>query len=119
MDLVSKDRISIHILYATNSVSQAEAGVILDHFETALLFMINHPYEPIHNVELINPREMQLIMPGLRPGPFSELESRLSNGGGGDDVSFDPMFSSVNSMPELIGLQVSRTPERIAVNKYT
>jgi hypothetical protein len=94
-DLSSADSFSLRVLHASEIISEAEVTVILDHFEVALLFLIEHPHESVCNVELINDSEMRRLIhdhtnPVHHPNP-------------------------VQNVSELIETQASRTPKKIAV----
>jgi non-ribosomal peptide synthetase component F len=74
-------------------ISELEVNVILDHLETALLFLTNHPHDIIGDVNLINDDERRRLV---------------------GDMPSD-LLSSAQNITELIEAQVARTPEKISV----
>lgn len=71
--------------------------MILDHFETAMRFMIDNPDTMVRNVELINPCEMQRVIPNPSPAePVNPAQTVL----------------------ELIETQARLTPWKIAVRIF-
>lgn len=120
VDIRSSDIVSVNARYAPEVICTEEINVILDHLETALLSMIDHPNGQICDVELINEREMRLTTPV--PHLVSSLEQEFhplaGEVKGRNGSSPYPVSNSVKSMPGLLGLQISRTPQRIAVSKY-
>lgn len=89
---------------------EAEVNTFLDHFETALHFIINHPQSLIADVELINDQERLLLVP---PEKIMELELDIH-----DQRSYYSNDRSIQTVGGLIELQAERTPQRIAVSGY-
>lgn len=122
---ISTENVSITALYATDVIVRAEVDVILNHFETALRFMINHPNELICDVPLVNADEMRVIVPVVPPDPPTGLSYQLKDllpPLTGDDVEgsssrrLGSVPTAVESVSDLIRLQIERTPHRIAVS---
>jgi non-ribosomal peptide synthetase component F len=84
----------LEVNYHDEMISSEEVDTILDHFESALRFMIDHPNKLICDVELINDREMRQLVPKLHP-----VESS----------------NAAQSVLELVEAQARLTPEKIAV----
>lgn len=121
--LVSTDCISIQTLHASEIIPQPEIDVILDHFEAALRFMLNHPNERICDVNLVSNEEKRRILqdmpleaPSALVAPYKGLESRSLTEEMRDlPPSPDSVLNSAQSMCELIEWQVEKTHQRVAV----
>lgn len=85
---------------------EGEVYAFLDHFESALRYISDHPKALIRDVELINDLEMRQII----PPQTGDLELHA------DNIGFSDRVSHVKNMSELIELQVERTPHKIAVS---
>lgn len=108
---VTLDSFYLEANYNDQMISREEVNVILDHLESALVYMLGHPNKLICDVELVKDHERQLLLPKLpsqQPPPlegsalYPPIESRSPLG-------------DVKNMFELIELQVEKTPQRIAV----
>lgn len=111
MELGSTDFISISSVHASEAISDAETHVILDHFESAIRFMIDNPEKLIIDVKLINDQEMQILVPSdtvPEPNAYSQALS----------YPYDSHLLSVQNVSQLIELQVEKTPQRIAVSEF-
>ncbi|KAF8573006.1 acetyl-CoA synthetase-like protein [Ramaria rubella] len=98
VDVSSANDLFLDVTFVTETVSEAEVNAILDHFETALLFLMHHPDATIGDVELISDDERQRLLFGRNP--LHPL---------------DDMLSSAQNISELIECQVKKTPQRIAL----
>ncbi|KAF8581319.1 acetyl-CoA synthetase-like protein, partial [Ramaria rubella] len=92
--VLSSGDFSLDVVYASDIIPAAEVNVILDHFETALEFMIHHPTALMRDVELINANELQRLIP---------------------IVTTEKQLNPANNISELIEMQVQKTPQRIAL----
>lgn len=81
----------------------------MDHLESTLRFIIDHPKSLICDVELINNREMELLLSTEMGG---ELES--SNKSWASNCA----LHSHQNVSELIQAQAERTPQKIAVSRF-
>lgn len=109
MELGSHDTISLHSFYASEIISKPEVDTILNHLECVLRFIIDHPDKLVDDVELIDDREMQLLLPPKLSMDVEVDQSPMKSRG------FD--LSSARNISELIELQVKKTPQRIAVSR--
>lgn len=107
VNLVSLNALSIRLSFDTGSISEAEVRTFLDHLESTVRFIIDHPESLVCNVELINDREMKLL---LSTGMDGELEN--SHRFWTSHCTLD----SDQNVSELIQSQVERTPHKIAVS---
>jgi non-ribosomal peptide synthetase component F len=90
----STNDLSLAAFYSSEVACEAEVNVILDHFETALVFLANHPHDIVGDVNLINGNEQQQLV---------------------DDFNPPGSLSTAQNISELIETQASQTPEKIAV----
>lgn len=111
MDLLSGDAFSFCAYFDPESISGAEVYTLLDHLGSALSFMIKHPKSLIRDVGLIDDQETKLLL-------STETDRRIKNSkqpwACNDDDDDD---DAVQSVPELIKLQVEKTPQKIAVSR--
>jgi non-ribosomal peptide synthetase component F len=89
-----KNGLSFGATYSSEVISEAEVNVILDHFEAALIFLVNHPHDILGDVNLVNAKEQQRLV---------------------TDLSTAELLSPAQNISELIEAQASQTPEKIAV----
>lgn len=112
INLVSATAVTIVAHYATAKITEMEVHTLVDHFESALGFIMEHPLKLVGDVELINDREMRLLI-----SPEMSSNQKLNLDGKDHFYPFDNCSLSIhNNIPELIGLQVERTPYKIAVS---
>ncbi|KAF8584768.1 acetyl-CoA synthetase-like protein [Ramaria rubella] len=98
VDVSSADDLFLSMAFVADTISEAEVNAILDHFETALLFLMHHPDATIGDVELTSAAEKCRLLFGRNsPDP---LHRHLSSG---------------QNISELIEWQVAKTPQRIAL----
>lgn len=109
IDIVSETIITTTVHYAISRVAEMEARTFVDHFESALRYIIEHPGKLVGDVRLINDLEMGLLTgPGMLTGHVN------TNGENDSEPSRkDPM--DIQNISELIQLQVERTPHKVAV----
>lgn len=113
IDLVSSTTISTTAHYASSRVAEMEAHTLINHFESALRFILEHPKNLVGDVGLINNREMRLLL-----SSETETDQEIHiNGMNGSHFS-DSRALSVHNMSELIELQVEKTPRKIAVSAF-
>jgi non-ribosomal peptide synthetase component F len=86
--------LSFGATYSGEVISEAEVNVILDHFEAALVFLVNHPHDILGDINLVNAKERQRLVTDLNPGE---------------------LLSPAQNISELIETQAGQTPEKIAV----
>ncbi|KAF8575295.1 acetyl-CoA synthetase-like protein [Ramaria rubella] len=98
VDVSSADDLCLSVSFVTDTISEAEVNAILDHFETALLFLTHHPDATIGDVELISDAERQRLLFGSNP-----------------PHPLDKLLNSAQNISELIEEQVRKTPHRIAL----
>ncbi|KAF8584766.1 acetyl-CoA synthetase-like protein [Ramaria rubella] len=98
LDVSSTDDLRLMVTYVADIITEAEVNTILDHFETALLFLINQPHRLIRDVELISAGEKHRLLFGRSP-----------------PHSLDVLLSPAQNISELIEWQVQKTPQRIAL----
>jgi non-ribosomal peptide synthetase component F len=91
---LSTNGFSIAVSYLDEMISESEVTVILDHLETALLFLTNRPHDTVGDVDLINENERQRLVRHISSGDMSSPSQNIS---------------------ELVEAQAARTPEKIAV----
>lgn len=103
------DALSIRPCFDSGSISESEIYTFLDHLESALRFIIDRPESLLRDVELINDREMRLLLP-------EETEREFK--GSGQPWARAPALDSIQNVSELIELQVQRTPQKIAVSSF-
>lgn len=103
----------LEVSYKDGLISEEEICVIMDHYETALRFMIDHPEKPVSDVELINDREIELLI----PTELSTIQVRRPNGHGQPYHPYDGIPEPARNVSELIEWQVEKTPEKIAVSQ--
>lgn len=108
MDLLSTDTLSFSAYFDPGSISAAEICTFLDHLESALNFMINHPKSLVCDVELSNDQEMQVLL-------STEMDGRLEKSN--QSWACDGDLDSIQNVSELIKLQVEKTPQKIAVSR--
>lgn len=101
------DTLSFRPYFDSGSISRAEVCTLLDHLEAALHFMVDNPRSLVCDVELVNDREMRLLLPKETEGEFTYQNQCLA---------YDITLDSIQNVPELIELQVQRTPQKIAVS---
>ncbi|KAF8587754.1 acetyl-CoA synthetase-like protein [Ramaria rubella] len=94
VDVSSTNNLIVGVAYVAEVILEADVTTILDHFETALLYLIRHPNERIREVELISASERQRLLPA---------------------VNIEKSLSPARNISDLIGLQVEKTPQRIAL----
>lgn len=113
IDVVSSTTITVTVHYASSRIAEMEVHTFIDHFESALRFVIEHPERLIGDVELINNREMQLL---IGSETLTDWETDIN----GEDGPYclGSCSSSVHNVSELIQLQVERTPQKIAVSAF-
>ncbi|KAF8584772.1 CoA-dependent acyltransferase [Ramaria rubella] len=99
VDISSADDLFLSVAFVTDTISEAEVNGILDHFETALLFLMHHPDATIGDVELTSAMEKHRLLFGKNP-----------------PHPLDKVLSPARNVSELIESQVARTPQRIAVS---
>ncbi|KAF8574906.1 amino acid adenylation [Ramaria rubella] len=98
VDVSSVNDLFLSVAHVTEIIPKADIDVILDHFETALLFFINHPNAKMCDVRLISAsEEHRLLFARNPPHPVHAL------------------LSSAQNISELIEWQVQKTPQRIAL----
>ncbi|KAF8584773.1 acetyl-CoA synthetase-like protein [Ramaria rubella] len=98
VDVTSTDELFLSVEFLTKTISEAEVNGILDHFETALLFLMHHPDATIGDVELTSAMEKHRLLFGKNP-----------------PHPLDKVLSPARNVSELIESQVARTPQRIAL----
>lgn len=87
-----------------------EVHTFVDHFESALQFIIEQPEKLVGEVELINDREMRFISSEtLTNGEINPTDK--------NDSPSNNDSSSVRNMVDLIKLQVDRTPQKVAASE--
>lgn len=108
VDLISTKSIVISAHYSPGCILEKDVNAFLDHFESALSYIVDHPKHQVCDVQLINDSEMlqviQLQRTDLGPHTNMDVFDSLSHPG------------SVGNISELIELQVERTPQKIAVS---
>ncbi|KAF8572689.1 acetyl-CoA synthetase-like protein [Ramaria rubella] len=98
VDVSSADDLFLSVAFVTETVSEAEVHMILDHVETVLLFLMHHPDAAIGDVELTSAVEKRRLLFGRNP-----------------PHPLDRVLSSARNVSELIEWQVAKTPQRIAL----
>ncbi|KAF8573139.1 CoA-dependent acyltransferase, partial [Ramaria rubella] len=88
----------VEVSYSSGVITQREVDTILDHFETALTFLMNHPDATIDDVELTSAVEKRRLLFGVNP----------------PHPLHGPLSPALN-VSELIEWQVTKTPQRIAL----
>ena len=95
----STDEFILDVSYQSSVISSCEAAIILDHYATALTFVAENPHAAIRDINFMSDDERNQLLYDRNP-PYP----------------IDSLLNPVDNISELIELQVSRTPERIAVS---
>lgn len=112
IDLVSTTIVTTTAHYATARIAEKEVHTFVDHLESALRFIIEHPERLVGEVELINDQEMRLLIdPQSLKGEEIDIDSP------NHPDSSDNGSLPVHNVSELIQLQVERTPHKIAASE--
>ncbi|KAF8574904.1 amino acid adenylation [Ramaria rubella] len=98
VDVCPTEDLLLSVAYAVEIIPEAEVHNILNHFETALLFLMHNPHVTICDVEVISVLEKQRLLSGQNPSH-----------------PLDALLSPAQNVSDLIQWQVQKTPQRIAL----
>ena len=89
------DSFALEVLFIKQTVSPAEVELLLDHYEAALSYLNRNPHALIHNVNLVNSREAEKLLPRVKSGMIA--------------------MDGVTGVHHLIEEQASTSPNKIAL----